>query len=81
MRCKGNQQRQYFSNVQGSEYNETSHYDYKENALYQFVLSVNGVHCDSLNKRVVRGEMAKLNSQSLASIIKWIPTRLSYQTS
>ena len=34
-----------------------SHYEQNENAFYQFVLSVNRVHGDSVNNRVARGEM------------------------
>ena len=34
-----------------------SHYEQNENAFYQFVLSVNRVHGDSVNNRVARGEL------------------------
>jgi len=33
----------------------------KENAFYWFVLWVDRIHGDSVNKRVARGEMAKQN--------------------
>ena len=35
-----------------------SHYEQNENAFYQFVLSINRVHGDSVNNRVARDEMA-----------------------
>ena len=52
------------------EYNDTSLYEKKENTLYWFVLSVNRVHGDSVNKRDPRGEMAKQFVSVLGGIIK-----------
>ena len=42
-----------------AKYNEISRYGQKENAFYRFVVSLSRVHGDSVNNRVVRGEMTR----------------------